>query len=246
MHEAMSAVMGGLMTANNARARAGDAVDANPRPLDGVAWNDHLEANFEAIRAEWDAFAAAGGRLPQIERVLGEHQGNEGTWRAGLLLSRGTPVLPLASRFPQTVAALGEIPGLLAALWSVLDPGTDLPAHEGPNAGVLRYHFGVVSNPDAALMVAGTTVPYREGRGILFDDTATHAAWNRGDAARVTIMCELLRPLPPPSAWANRGVQRLRALDDRFRGAPARAAEWDRALNPWGDAAAEARMDRRG
>ena len=241
----MSAAMGGLMTANNARARTGDPTDANPRPLDGVAWNEQLEASFGAIRGEWDAFAGQGGRLPRIERVLGEHQGNEGTWRAGLLVSRGTPVHPLASRFPQTVAALGAVPGLLVALWSVLDPGTDLPAHEGPNAGVLRYHFGVVSNPDAALMVAGTTVPYREGRGILFDDTATHAAWNRGDAARVTIMCELLRPLSPPRSWANRGVQRLRSLDDRFRGAPARAAEWDRALNPWAGADAASRIERR-
>lgn len=41
------------------------------------------------MRAEWDDFVEAGGRLPLIDDVIGEHQGNEGPWRGGLLISRG-------------------------------------------------------------------------------------------------------------------------------------------------------------
>jgi beta-hydroxylase len=149
-------------------------------------------------------------------------------------MSRGRPVPALAARFPATVARLATIPGLLSALWSVLEPGVELPEHRGPNAGVLRYHFVVVSNDDTALQVAGRTIPYVEGDGVLFDDTAPHAAWNRGSTPRVTLMCELLRPLEGATGWANRSVQRLRSLDPRFRLAARRAGEWDLALNPSG------------
>ena len=41
----------------------------------------------------------------------------------------------------------------LGYLWSVLDPGSELPEHVGPNAGVLRYHLGVRCGQDAALAV---------------------------------------------------------------------------------------------
>jgi beta-hydroxylase len=205
---------------------------ARARPPAPGFGHDRLADRFDVIRAEWDAFATAGGRLPRIEQILGEHQGNDGAWRAGLLVAHGRPVPALAVQFPATVAALRWFPGLRSALWSVLEPGTELPEHAGRNAGVLRYHFGVVCEDDTALRVAGTVIPYCEGRGVLFDDTAPHAAWNRGSTARVTLFCEVLRPLPAPTSWLNRATQHLLALDHRYRLAPSRAGEWHAALNP--------------
>ncbi|MCU1497759.1 MAG: aspartyl/asparaginyl beta-hydroxylase-like dioxygenase [Acidimicrobiales bacterium] len=224
-------VLGPVVEANNERARrrARDRDEPNPRRLGPDHWSARLEAAHPAIRAEWDAFAAS-NRLPHIADLISEDQGNEGAWRAGLLVSRGRPIA-LAARFPATMAALADVGGLWSALWSVLEPGTELPTHDGPNAGVLRYHLGVDCGTDSALEVAGHVTPYRDGRGILFDDTALHAAWNRGDRPRVTLFCEVLRPLPQPAATINRAVQRLLSLDPRYRQAPARALEWDRALN---------------
>jgi beta-hydroxylase len=220
------------MDANNASVVAADREHANPRPLDGAAWARALGERFPTIAREWDAFVANGGRLPRIEDVLDEHQGNEGSWRAGLLMHRGRPVLPLAEQFPATIAALDTVPGLLNALWSVLEPGTELPAHVGPNAGVLRYHLTVQGDGTAALQVADTVVPYVAGEAVLFDDTATHAAWNRGTTDRVSHFCEILRPVRGRAQLANRAMQRLLALDRRYRRAPRRAAEWHHALNP--------------
>ena len=226
----LDAVLGSVVARNNARVRrhATDRTAPNPRDLAGCTWNDHLEAAHRAIRAEWDAFEAAGGRLPRIEELIDEDQGNEGTWRAGLLVSRGRPATALARRFPHTVQALEAVPGLWSALWSVLEPGAELHEHVGPNGGMLRYHLGVDCGGDAALRVGEVTVPYVDGRGILFDDTAPHAAWNHGPRRRVTLFLEVLRPVEGPARWANAAVQRLIALDARYRGAPARADEWDR------------------
>jgi len=226
-------LVGDLVSWNNSlvRAHASDRDAPNPRPLEGVTWNAALEAAYPVLRAEWDAFADAGGRLPRMEELIDEHQGNEGAWHAGLLISRGRVVPGLADRFPQTVAALDQIPHLWSALFSVLDPGAQLHEHVGPNAGMLRYHLGIDCGADAALVVRGETVPYRDGVGILFDDTEPHAAWNHGPAPRVTLFCEAIRPVDGAARFANAAVQRILALDPRFRRAPVRAAEWERTLN---------------
>ena len=223
--------VGAIVAANNARIRATDPCTDNPRRLADTPWFAGLSSRYPTIRREWDAFAASGGALPRIEEVLTEDQGNDGAWHAGLLVVRGRAVPAMGERFPATIAAVRTIPGLLAALWSVLEPGAELPAHAGPNAGVLRFHLGIVSNDLAALSIADTVVPYEEGQGVLFDDTAIHAAWNRGTNPRVTLMCELRRPLPPPRSWLNNGVQCLIYLDSRYRHAPNRATAWDQAMN---------------
>ena len=224
-------VAGRLLESNNRLIRRLDPVTDNPRSLVDCAWHVALAGRFPSIRAEWDRFAAAGGRLPLIEDVIDEHQGNEGPWRAGLLVSRGRPCGSLAGRFPDTVGALAEVPGLRSALWSVLPSGSELPEHSGPNAGVLRYHLGIRCASGAALSIGGVEVPYRDGEGILFDDTAPHAAWNRSDRERVTLFCEMLRPLPAPASWVNSMLQAVLSVDRRYRHAPARAAAWDDALN---------------
>jgi hypothetical protein len=64
-----------------------DRDSTSPRVLDDVTWHQQLLARLPAIRGEWDEFVAGGGRLPRIEDVLAESQGNEGSWRAGLLVA---------------------------------------------------------------------------------------------------------------------------------------------------------------
>lgn len=223
-------VLGRLVVANNARIRAFERDLPAIRSTDGCTWDAALVGMWPRLRDEWDAFVAAGGRLPLLDEVIDEHQGNEGPWRAGLLIARGRPC-GVAPRFPVTMAALRRIPGLRSALWSELDAGTELPEHCGPNAGVLRYHLGVRCGDGSALQVGEDLVPYADGCSVMFDDTVTHAAWNRGSLPRVTLFCEIERPLPSSLRWRNRLVQAVVSLDPRYRLAPRRAAELDRRLN---------------
>lgn len=223
--------MGSAVRWNNAMAHAADVGVPNPRPLDDVDWHRRLVAGFDDVRAEWDAFAASGGRLPLLDDLIQEEQGSTEPWRAGLLVAGGTPVRRLADRFPRTTALALSVPGIRSALWSVLTPGAELPEHVGSNAGVLRYHLGVVCPHGAGLRVGDRVVPYREREGVLFDDTVPHSAWNRSDRDRVTLFLELRRPLRGSRDLRNRWTQTLIGQDRRYRGAAARAAEWDLALN---------------
>jgi beta-hydroxylase len=225
-------IIGAGVRINNARVRAADPITDNPRDPSRYAWHHALVAAFDDIRSEWDSFAAAGGRLPHIEDVLGEHQGNVGPWRVGLLVNRGVPCAEAQPLFPKTLAALADVEGLQAALWSVIEAGTELTEHCGPNAGVLRYHLGVDCPAGSALRVGDLVVPYEDRVGILFDDTARHAAWNRSDRTRVTLFAEIVRPLDGVAALGNRLTQRLLEADARRRDIGRRAAEWHAALNP--------------
>ncbi len=221
-------VLGAALSNNNDRVRrhAVDRFAPNPRDLTTCVWNDLLESAYPVIRAERDAFVADGALLPPIEDLILEDQGNDGVWRAGLLVSSGRPATELARQFPQTIDALRAVPGLWSGLFSVLEPGASLPEHAGPNAGVLRYHLGIDCGADAARQVGDITVPYCDGVGILFDDTEAHAAWNRGSTARVTLFLEIIRPVNGPSRWANALVQRLLGFDPRYRRAAGRADRW--------------------
>ncbi|MEZ5310671.1 MAG: aspartyl/asparaginyl beta-hydroxylase domain-containing protein [Microthrixaceae bacterium] len=152
-------------------------------------------------------------------------------WRVGLVMHLGRPVEPIASHFPATIAALSQVPSLRSALFSVMEAGAELGDHVGPNAGVLRYHLGVIGTEGSGLRIDGEVYPYEDGSSILFDDTVVHSGWNRSNNDRVTLFCEVLRTLTGATELMNRLTQALLTVDPRYRRAPQRAVEWHRALN---------------
>lgn len=228
---AVERAVGAAVQRNNRAMQAADIGAENPRDLSTVAWHSALVEHYPTMRAEWDRFAAS-GRMPHIADVLGEDQGNDGPWRAGIVVANGRTTLLGANHFAATSAIVtATVPGLRAALWSMLDPGTEIAEHAGPNAGVLRYHLGMVCPDGAELRIGDVTVPYRERDGILFDDTAPHAAWNRASTRRVTLFCELDRPVGGLAGLGNRAIQTMLGFDPRRRGIVAAADHWYAELN---------------
>lgn len=201
----------------------------------GLGWARRLEAAHEGIRAEVDRLLDADLRLPRMAEVLGVDQGDEGRWRTLVLLAQGHRIDANLDRLPCTAAAIGEVPGLQSALLSVFPAGMHLPPHRAGNKGVLRYHLGLrVPGPAGRcrLRVGEETVDYREGASILFDDTFEHEAWNDADGDRITLLLEVLRPLPAPLAVLNRAVQGLYgSAHPEAAGAARRVVELDEALN---------------
>src|SRR5204863_5442246 len=97
-------------------------------------------------------------------------------------------------------------PGLVGAMFSILEPGKFLPPHRGPYNGVLRLHLGLIV-PDAAERIGIRVVDqirhWAEGRALIIDDTFEHEVWNDTDHTRVVLFLDFARPLRLTARWLN-------------------------------------------
>ena len=98
---------------------------------------------------------------------------------------------------PQTYALLKSIPTVKAAMFAELPPGGKLNPHRDPFAGSLRYHLGLATpNDDRCFIeVDGERHSWRDGEGVVFDETYLHWAENRSDANRLILFCDIERPM---------------------------------------------------
>jgi len=97
-----------------------------------------------------------------------------------------------------TCAALRRVPGILQTFFSVLEPGKSVPLHDGPYIGYLRYHLGIRaprSHPPLS-RVAGREYVWKEGEGVLFDDSWPHEVINHSRKPRVVLFVDVPCALP--------------------------------------------------
>jgi len=157
--------------------------------------------------------------LAELEALLGEHfvawpetDLYDAGWEVFGLYAFGRRLAHNCERCPRTAALVEAVPGMVTAGFSRLAPGTHIRPHVGYSTAVLRCHLGVVTPPGCALRVGGETRAWRAGECLLFDDTAEHEAWNRGDAERVVLLLDFTRD----------GARRPAAVPDSVAGPLAR------------------------
>ncbi|MCE4554690.1 aspartyl/asparaginyl beta-hydroxylase domain-containing protein [Roseateles cellulosilyticus] len=161
-----------------------------------------LERAYALIRAECDALLAERVDMPRYHDVnrpaTAISATTPGDWKVFMLELLGHRPGTNRALCPATCAALAEVPGVLQAFFSVLDPGKSIPAHDGPYLGYLRYHLGVRvprRNPPI-IRVAGQRYEWKEGEGVLFDDSWPHEVINEASEPRVVLIVDVPRPLP--------------------------------------------------
>jgi len=98
---------------------------------------------------------------------------------------------------PRTVEILKRLPKVKAAMFAELPPGGKLNRHRDPFAGSLRYHLGLATpNDDGChIIVDGETYSWRDGESVVFDETYVHEAYNKTEANRIILFCDVERPL---------------------------------------------------
>jgi beta-hydroxylase len=167
-----------------------------------------LRDNWETIRDEGMALFEDGHiRAAQKYNDIGFHSFFKSGYKRFYVKWYNDP-LPSAREFcPKTTALIESIPSLNAAMFAVLPPGGKLGAHRDPYAGSLRYHLGLrtPNAPSCDIIVDGDPYYWRDGEGVVFDETYIHVAENRSDVARLILFCDIERPLTfRPAAWLNR------------------------------------------
>jgi beta-hydroxylase len=105
---------------------------------------------------------------------------------------------PSSERFcPKTVALLRKLPSVKAAMFAELPPGGKLNRHRDPFAGSLRYHLGLATpnNDRCFIEVDGQRYSWRDGEGVIFDETFIHWAQNDTEQNRIILFCDIERPM---------------------------------------------------
>lgn len=178
-------------------------------PTEQFPWAKSVEAEFVNIKSEAQALLT---QLPQIvnfNQVLPSQRAltQDDLWKSYFLIGLGEDVLPHQKNCPLSTKALKKIPGVINAFFSILLPGTHIPAHRGPYAGILRYHLGVIiPQGDCAIRVDQNICPWEEGESLFFDDSFEHEAWNRTKEIRVVLFVDIVRPLPPILSQLNQTI----------------------------------------
>lgn len=176
-----------------------------------------IRENWKTIRDEALALRAAGGLDSTVESDsvgyydLGFRTFFKRGWKKFYLKWYAAPH-PSAQRLcPETIRLLEQVPGIRAALFSVLPAGSQLTQHADPLACCLRYHLGLETpnSSNCFITVDGVELAWRDGQDFVFDETYPHHAKNETDASRLILMCDVDRPMNPLGRFFNRFYTRI-------------------------------------
>ncbi|WP_076070098.1 aspartyl/asparaginyl beta-hydroxylase domain-containing protein [Sphingomonas montana] len=175
---------------------------------DHFPWMAKLEAQTDVIRAELVALLAedAAAITPYVAMPSGTPENkwspldNRLAWGAFHLWKNGRRDDAACARCPATTAIIEALP--LAELperaptvfFSLLQPGTHLPAHSGVSNVRAIVHLPLIVPAGCTFRVGGETRDWREGEAWAFDDTIDHEAWNRSDALRAILIFDVWNP----------------------------------------------------
>lgn len=171
-------------------------------------WLAEIEAETAAIRAELEAALAADAAAlrPYVAMEPGTPtnkwsplDGSLG-WSAMHLWKDGVRDDAVCARVPHTAAVierlpLSDLPGRTPTVFfSLLKPGTHLPAHTGVSNVRTIIHLPLIVPEGCTFRVGGETRDWREGEAWAFDDTIDHEAWNRSDRMRAILIFDVWNP----------------------------------------------------
>jgi len=177
--------------------------------LNSFAWIPLVEAQTNDILLELGEVLKH--EIPSWQSLSNDPQVQQGdSWRTYVFMAYKNQVASNCAKCPKTFSALLQIDGVRTAWFSILNPNTELPPHEGPYNGMLRYHLGLIIPSDkeqeCGIRVGNVIQTWKVGGSLIFDDTHNHAAWNRTNAKRVVLFVDFIRPLPFPLNLLNKFV----------------------------------------
>jgi aspartate beta-hydroxylase len=172
------------------------------------AWFEQIEAKTDVIRGELEAMLAEEDipLRPYVAMEPGTPANkwspldHKLDWGAIHLWKDGLRDDGVCARVPQTAAAvealpLSDLPGRTPTVFfSLLRPGTHLPAHTGVSNVRTIVHLPLIVPPGCAFRVGGETRQWEAGRAWAFDDTIEHEAWNRSDRIRAILIFDVWNP----------------------------------------------------
>ena len=171
-------------------------------------WISDLEGHTDVIREELMALLAddAAAIRPYVAMDPGVPENKWSAldhkldWGAYHFWNNGVRDDAACARCPRTIAAiealpLATLPGRAPTIFfSLLQPGTHLPAHTGVSNVRAIVHLPLIVPPGCSFRVGGETREWKVGEAWVFDDTIEHEAWNRSDQLRAILIFDVWNP----------------------------------------------------
>jgi beta-hydroxylase len=173
---------------------------------------------IQAVANRWREIAEEGRALLEAGAVtaatgpndLGFHTFFKRGWTRFYLRWYGETPLSAQQSCPVTTSILEATPSIKGAMFAFLPPGAILGRHRDPFAGSLRFHLGLDTPNDGGcwMEVDGDRYSWRDGQGVVFDETYVHEVRNDTDRGRLILLADVERPLRAPMRQINRLVMR--------------------------------------
>ncbi|MFN3918443.1 MAG: aspartyl/asparaginyl beta-hydroxylase domain-containing protein [Flavobacteriales bacterium] len=133
---------------------------------------------------------------------------------------------------PKTYEVIAQIPELITAQFSLMQPKTKILPHRGYSKIVLRAHLPLIV-PEGNLcgIGVGEEVHYwKKGELVVFDDSFEHEAWNDSTEVRALLMFDIAKP---GCGYSAREIckYKMDRVDDPFLLNIAPKETWSRWLN---------------
>lgn len=136
-------------------------------------------------------------------------------WRVFPFFAYGTINHENCARAPLLSSICLQIPSVRLAMLSMMEHGSEIPAHCGFFKSVLRVHFTLLTDqpdPDGKrfIEVGGERHSWKEGEFVAFDDTFPHRVSNQVKGRRVVLFLDVERPFQTQAAaWLGRAILTL-------------------------------------
>ena len=156
-----------------------------------------LENSWKVICQELEAVISNIRPLPKFHEVdKSNHKisfDNGPAWRTLVLKAYDGWFTNNCKLFPETFRLLKGMPAATTIMFSILEPCAKIPSHTGKFSGIWRYHLALVvpSVHGCYLEVNGEKYFWREGEGILFNDTFLHSVTNNSDGYRIVLFLDI-------------------------------------------------------
>lgn len=159
-------------------------------------WVKLLEDNFEVIKCEIQDY------IKRNEEVIKPYFNNdlvtkEKSWKTFAFFFWTWRVNNNIKQCPKTNKILQQIPEIVSASVSIMEPGVQIKLHRGDTNAVVRSHLALVAPiklPDCGFEVNEEKISWKEGSVFIFNDAAKHTAWNHSGKRRYVLLMDVMRP----------------------------------------------------
>lgn len=156
-----------------------------------------LEENWQIIKQELEKYTSLNQTIPRFHEVdKANHKISFDAgpaWRTIILKAYDGWFSNNCQKFPETTKLLRTMNPVSTAMFSILEPKANIPAHTGKFSGIYRYHLAVAvpKESDCFIVVDKDKYHWKEGEGVLFNDTYLHHVENNTNEFRAVLFLDI-------------------------------------------------------